>query len=330
MSTNDVWVWVEQFRGRAAIPSWEALGQARRLADQLGAQAVACVFGHNVESIAQESIAHGADKVFLADDATLAEFRVEPYAALLTRLAQAHQPGIILAAATTRGRDTLGAVSADLEAGLMADAIGLDLENGTLVVTRPVYAGKLIAKVMCPERRPQMATLRPRAFPRPQADPARTGEIVTVPPALNEDQIASKVVDFLAEEGKVSLADASIIVSGGRGVGGPEGFKPLFELAEVLGAAVGASRAAVDAGWIPYAHQVGQTGRTVSPDLYIACGISGAIQHQAGMRTAKVIVAINKDPEAPIFKLARYGIVGDLFKVVPALTQEFKRRLGKT
>jgi len=330
VNTNEVWVWIDQFRGQAVIPSWEALGQARRLADALGTAAVACVFGQGVESLAQASIAHGADRVFLADDATLAEFRVEPYAALLSKLVREHQPGVLLLAATTRGRDVAGAVAVELETGLMADATGLELAgDGVLMVTRPVYAGKLIARVVCPERRPQMVTLRPRAFPRPEADPARRGQVITVAPALSEEEIASKVTDFLIEEGKVSLADASIIVSGGRGVGGPEGFQPIRELAEVLGAAVGASRAAVDAGWIPYAHQVGQTGRTVSPDLYIACGISGAIQHQAGMRTAKVIVAINKDREAPIFKLARFGIVGDLFKVVPALTAEFKQKLGK-
>jgi electron transfer flavoprotein alpha subunit len=192
-----------------------------------------------------------------------------------------------------------------------------------------VYAGKLIGQAVARERRPQLITVRPRAFPKPEPDEARTGEIRRVPPILKEDEIATKVVDYAVEAGKVSLSDAKIIVSGGRGVGGPEGFKPVAELAEVLGGALGASRAAVDSGWIPYSHQVGQTGKTVSPDLYVACGISGAIQHQAGMRTAKLIVAINKDKEAPIFKLARYGVVGDLFQIVPALSAEFRKRLGK-
>jgi electron transfer flavoprotein alpha subunit len=196
------------------------------------------------------------------------------------------------------------------------------------VATRPIYSGKLLCKCVVPSRRPQIISLRPRAFPRLEPDAARSGTVVEVAPALSEDQIRNKVTGFAAAEGQVSLTDAAIIVSGGRGVGGPAGFAPIRELAQVLGAAVGASRAAVDAGWIPYVHQVGQTGKTVSPDLYIACGISGAIQHQAGMRTAKLIVAINKDPEAPIFKLARYGIVGDLFQIVPALAAAFKEKLG--
>jgi electron transfer flavoprotein alpha subunit len=204
------------------------------------------------------------------------------------------------------------------------------VKDGQIVVTRPVYAGKLLATVIVPTKRPIIITTRSRAFPMPTADASRSGEVTKVNAVLSEDQIVSKVTGFEMEgEGQVSLNDARIIVSGGRGVGGPEGFAPITALAKTLGAAVGASRAAVDAGWIPYAHQVGQTGRTVAPDLYIACGISGAIQHQAGMRTAKVIVAINKDAEAPIFKLARYGVVGDLFQIIPALNEEFKKRLGK-
>jgi electron transfer flavoprotein alpha subunit len=198
-----------------------------------------------------------------------------------------------------------------------------------LIATRPVYAGKLLANVSVPARRPIVITTRSRAFPMPEAT-GQTGEVVAVAPVLSEDQIASKVTGFAVEgDGEVSLTDARIIVSGGRGVGGPDGFKPVAELAKTLGGAMGASHAAVDAGWIPYKNQVGQTGKTVSPDLYIACGISGAIQHQAGMRSAKVIVAINKDADAPIFKLARYGVVGDLFQIVPALEAEFKKRLGK-
>ncbi|HPL29340.1 MAG TPA: electron transfer flavoprotein subunit alpha/FixB family protein, partial [Anaerolineae bacterium] len=211
------------------------------------------------------------------------------------------------------------------------DCTGLDIDPETRLLrqTRPAFGGNIMATIICPNYRPQMATVRHRVFEVPPADTARQGQIVQVPAAMGEAAIASQVVDFVMEAGQVNLADAHIIVSGGRGVGGPEGYAPLQALADALGGALGASRAAVDAGWIPYAHQVGQTGRTVKPDLYIACGISGAIQHLAGMQTSKVIVAINKDPEAPIFNVATYGIVGDLFEIVPALTAEFKKRLGK-
>jgi electron transfer flavoprotein alpha subunit len=326
--TNKLWVFVEQFNGVLAQPSLEVLGVARRLAQALGGGVTALLPGHGVAGLAQEVIAHGADDVLVADHASLKDFRAEPYAALLVQLAKERQPEVILAGATTRGRDLLGIATVDLEASSIADATDVQVVDGQVQATRPVYAGKLLATVVG-QRRPLLLSLRPRAFPKPEPDAARTGQVEQVAPAMDEAAIATKVVDYAVQEGQVSLADARIIVSGGRGVGGPEGFAPVRELAEILGGAMGASRAAVDAGWIPYAHQVGQTGKTVSPDLYVACGISGAIQHQAGMRSAKTIVAINKDPEAPIFRLARYGIVGDLFKVVPALSAEFRKRLGK-
>jgi electron transfer flavoprotein alpha subunit len=202
----------------------------------------------------------------------------------------------------------------------------VDPQTRLLHQTRPAYGGNIMATILTPEHRPQMATARHRVFEMPAPDWEREGQIVPVPAALSEEDVASEVVEFITEEQEVNLADARIIVAGGRGVEGPEGFEPLRELAEVLGGALGASRAAVDEGWIPYAHQIGQTGRTVRPDLYIACGISGAIQHRAGMSTSGVIVAINEDPEAPIFDIATYGIVGDLFEVVPALTEQFRRK----
>ena len=326
--TNKLWVFVEQFNGVLAQPSLEVLGVARRLAQALGGGVTALLLGQEVAGLAQEVIAHGADEVLVADHASLKDFRAEPYAALLVQLAKERQPEVILAGATTRGRDLLGFATVDLEASSIADATDVQVVDGQVQATRPVYAGKLLATVVG-QRRPLLLSLRPRAFPKPEPDAARTGQVEQVAAAMDEAAIATKVVDYAVQEGQVSLADARIIVSGGRGVGGPEGFAPVRELAEILGGAMGASRAAVDAGWIPYAHQVGQTGKTVSPDLYVACGISGAIQHQAGMRSAKTIVAINKDPEAPIFRLARYGIVGDLFKVVPALSAEFRKRLGK-
>jgi len=327
--SNDMFVWVEQFRGQAAGASWEAIGAARRVADELGGSVTACLFGGpGVEPLAQEAISYGADTVLLAEDATLADFRVEPQAALLARVVREAEPAAVLLGATFRGRDLGPALAVELDTGCIADCTALELEDGQLVVTRPIYAGKLLCKCLIPERRPQIFTTRVRAFVKPEPDAGRSGQVTRVEPVLAEDDIATKVTGFEQTEGGVSLADANIIVSGGRGVGGPEGFEPVRELAEVLGAAMGASRAAVDAGWIPYAVQVGQTGKTVSPDLYVAAGISGAIQHQAGMRTSKVIVAVNKDPEAPIFKLAHYGIVGDLFKVLPALTAALKEKLG--
>jgi electron transfer flavoprotein alpha subunit len=326
--TDKIWVFIEQVRGTLAQPALEALGEARRLANVQGGSVSALLFGHNVSSLAATVGAHGADEVLLADDATLADFRAEAYGGLLVRLVREQQPALVLAGATTRGRDILGWAAVDLETSALADVIALGYADGRLTATRPVYAGKLMGTAVA-LKSPALVSLRPRAFPKPEPDAGRSFNVVPVQAGLNESELATKVVDTLVDEGRVSLADARIIVSGGRGVGGPEGFAPVRALAETLGAAVGASRAAVDAGWITYAHQVGQTGKTVSPDLYVAIGISGAIQHQAGMRSAKTIVAINKDPDAPIFKLARYGVVGDLFKIVPAINAEFKKRLGK-
>ncbi len=326
-----VWFWVEQFNGEAGSISWEMAGKGRELADQLGVSLTACVLGHKVEAIAQEAIYYGADRVFLVDDPTLVSYRTEPYAAVMVDLVRRYKPEILIMGASSRGRDLAGSVATQLFTGLTADCTGLDIDPETRLLrqTRPAFGGNIMATILCPNRRPQMATVRHRVFAVPPRDTSRQGQIVRERAVLGEEEIATRVLDFLAEEGGVNLADARVIVSGGRGVKGPEGFAPLRELARVLGGAVGASRAAVDAGWIPYAHQVGQTGRTVRPDLYIACGISGAIQHLAGMKTARVIVAINTDPEAPIFDVAHYGIVGDLFEVVPALTTAFRKKLGR-
>lgn len=326
-----VWVWIEQFQGWACSISWEMLGQGRRLADVLAVPVTACIFGHQIEHVAAEAIAYGADQVFVVDDPTLAAYRTDPYADALARLVRDHKPEILLLGASARGRDLAGAVATELHTGLTADCTGLEIDPETrqLRQTRPAFGGNIMATIICPLHRPQMATVRQRVFEAPRADATRSGKIIRVSAAMREVDIASKVLDFVLEAAQVNLADARIIVTGGRGVGGPEGFRPLQELADVLGGALGASRAAVDAGWIPYAYQIGQTGRTVRPDLYIACGVSGAIQHLAGMQTSQVIVAINKDPEAPILNIATYGIVGDLFEVVPALTAEFRNRLGR-
>lgn len=326
-----VWVWVEQFQREASSISWEMVGKGRKLADQNETTLTACVLGHDVEHIARQAIAYGADRVFWVDDPSLAVYRTRPYAATLVNLVRQYKPEIFLLGASSRGRDLAGSVATELYTGLTADCTGLDIDPETSLLrqTRPAFGGNIMATIICPNYRPQMATVRHRVFEMPVPDETRQGQIISIDPIMGEDEVTTKVVHFITEQGEVNLADAKIIVSGGRGVGGPEGFAPIRQLAEVLGGAVGASRAAVDAGWIPYAHQVGQTGRTVRPDLYIACGISGAVQHLAGMGTAKVIVAINKDPEAPIFTVADYGIVGDLFQVVPALTEQFRKKLHK-
>jgi len=328
-SYEGVWVWIEQFRGRALDISWEMLGKGRALADQLGSNLTACVLGEDMQEVAQEAAAYGADRIFLADDPTLQTYRTAPYAHILIDLVRTYKPAIFLLGASSRGRDLAGSIATTLHTGLTADCTGLEIEpeTGLLRQTRPAYGGNIMATILTPHHRPQMATVRHRVFEEPVPDAERRGQIIPVPVEIDEEEVDTKVLDFLLQEKDVNIADADIIIAGGRGVGGPEGFDPLFELAHVLGGAVGASRAAVDDGWIPYAHQVGQTGRTVKPDLYIACGISGAIQHQAGMATSRVIVAINTDPNAPIFDLADYGIMGDVAQVVPTLTGQFRKKL---
>jgi len=323
----NVFVWVDQFGGRALPVSWEAIGVARNLAD--GGTVTALVFGSGVGNVVTLALHYGADRVIACDDATLADFRLEPYAALLSKLVAEHKPDIVIGGASTRGRELIAAAAADADSALLADVTDIKAEGGKLVATRPVYSGKVISTVEAALSRTVFVTVRSRAFAAPEPNSARTGEVLNVPPVLSEDQITTKVVGFEETKGAVNLTDASIIVTGGRAVGSAEGFAPVRELADVLGGAVGATRAAVDAGYIPYAHQVGQTGKVVSPNLYIAAGVSGSIQHQAGMRTSKIIVAINKDPDAPIFKIAQYGIVGDLFKVLPALSAAFREKLGK-
>ncbi len=319
-------VWIDHRRGHVQPASWEALGKARTLAE---GPVVAVVMGHSVDNVAEAAIHYGADRVYLYDDAVYADFRFEPYVIALQDVVEAERPSLLLFPGTTRGRDLSAAFACRAELGLAPDAQDVRMVDGKVHAERPVYSGNMIATVVI-ETTPAVVSLRPRSAPMPEPDTTRQGDIMRKGALVSEEEVPTKVTGFeQTEAGEVSLTDARIIVSGGRGVKGPEGFEPLRELARVLGAAVGASRAAVDAGWIPYKHQVGQTGKTVRPDVYIACGISGAIQHQAGMRESKVIVAINKDPDAPIFQIADYGIVDDLFKIVPALTEEAKKRLGK-
>ncbi len=326
--SNNVFVWIEQVNGEADSIAWETVGVATGVAADLGSQVVALVLGENVDGVAQQALHYGADSVLAADDATLKNFRLEAYAATVIKLAQEHSPAAILMGASNSGLELSAYVAAKLNVGLAPDCTEVGVKEGALSVVRPALIGNVFATIAFSEARPHMASIRRRVFPMPAADTIRSGDVTAVSPAMAEADILTKVEGQEAAASEVSLVDSNIVVSGGRGVAGPEGFAPVKSLAEALGGAMGASRAAVDAGWIPYAHQVGQTGKTVQPDLYIACGISGAIQHLAGMKTSKLIVAINKDPEAPIFKYAHYGIVGDLFKYVPALAEEFKSRLG--
>ncbi len=343
-----VYTWIETFNGQAVPSSWEALGAGRTLADSMKIPLVALVFGKNANAVAATAATYGADSAIVSEDATLDGFRLEPFAALLTQLVNENKPKVVIAVGTSRARELLAASAADTDSSLLTEVTELELQSdGAIKVSRPVYAGKIVSQAVGSADGTQYLTLRGRAFKPNAVKSDAKADIKTVAPTLAENDIATKIESFEEAVGSVNLADAAIIVSGGRGMANnpkdapagvadatvwkaQDGFEnTLKPLANVLGAAVGASRAAVDAGYIPYAHQVGQTGKTVSPDLYIASGISGAIQHQAGMRTSKVIVAINKDAESPIFKMARYGIVGDLYKIIPALTAEFKKRLGK-
>ena len=319
-----VFVYIENANGEMASISSEAMGVARNVAADLGSSVTAIVIGSGVDAVSAAAFDLGADNVVAVDDASLANYTADAYGPNVTQVVQDGGADVFIAGASTEGRDMSAWLSADTGAGLMADAVGVRVDGGRVVATRTVYAGKLLADVSVPEGL-QIVTTRNRAFP-PAESTGGSGSASSAAAAGAAGD--SNVVGMSQKESGVSLTDASKIVSGGRGVGGPEGFAPVKSLADAIGAAMGSSRAAVDAGWIPYDHQVGQTGKTVSPDLYIACGISGAIQHQAGMRTSKIIVAINKDADAPIFGLASYGIVGDLFEVLPALEAEFKSRLG--
>ncbi|HIE03780.1 MAG TPA: electron transfer flavoprotein subunit alpha, partial [Candidatus Latescibacteria bacterium] len=324
-----VWVFAEQRHGKVSGVAYELLNVGRRLADDLGEKLTAVLFGPVGEDAARELISRGADRVLWADDERLAQFHDDTYAGVLAEMAQAERPEIILCGATSIGRSFFPKAAAKLGTGLTADCTGLEIdkERRLLVQTRPAFGGNVMATILTPDHRPQMATVRHKVFKEAPRQEGREGEVVRWSPGPENLTSRTTLVEFVEEvEETVNLADADIIVSGGRGLRGPENFSLIRELAMLLGGAVGASRAAVDAGWISYSHQVGQTGRTVSPKLYIACGISGAIQHLVGMQSSDVIVAINKDPDAPIFKVATFGIVGDLFEVVPALIERLKRR----
>jgi electron transfer flavoprotein alpha subunit len=324
-----VMIVVEQRDGEAKSVSWQLLGQGRKLADKLDTQLVALVIGDDVEYLAKEAGYYGADRVYWCDAPELKQYRTRPYSRVCLKVIDEAKPEIVLFGATATGRDLAGAIATHLPTGLTADSTELDVEpppSRLLLASRPAFSEKMMATILCKQYRPQMATARAGVFQALARDEERQAEIVRIDCPMREEEIATRVIDFLSETGKVNLEEAEIIVAGGRGLGGPDAFGLLQKLADALGGVVGASRAAVDAGWIDHDHQVGQTGYTVRPKLYFAIGISGAVQHTVGMSNSDVVVAINKDEKAPIFQFAHYGIVGDLFKIVPAITAEVKKR----
>ena len=328
-SWTGVWVFCEFKGGKLAPVGLELLGIGRSLAEERGVQLSAVLIGHGTGDTASKLIGHGADLVYLADHESLKDYKEDCYSAVLTELIQQHKPEIVLAGATAIGRSFIASVATTLNTGLTADCTKLEIResDGALLQTRPAFGGNIMATIVCESSRPQMATVRPKVMKELPFDDALSGEIVTV--TATENQLTSRiqVIDsVVAEESNVNIQEADILVSGGRGLESEKGFELLKELAGVMGARVSASRAVVDAGWIPYPHQVGQTGKTVAPNLYIACGISGAVQHVAGMQSAETIVAINRDHNATIFDVADYGIVGDLFEIIPKLIRKIEER----
>ncbi len=317
-----IWVYVEQLDSQIKKVSLEVLTAGRKVADELGEEVCAVLLGKGVAELAPTLGNYGVDKVYVAEDDSLENYTTDGYANVIAEIVKENEPYAFLYGYTILGRDLAAQVAQKVETGLMSDCVEMELEDGQLVFTRPIYAGKAFVKATCPESRPIMASLRPNSYIAEENK--KEGEVVKVNPNIGD--IRQQIKDIVRQVSeRPELTEADIIISGGRGMKGPENYKILEEAADVLGAAVGASRAAVDAGWVPHSMQVGQTGKTVSPVLYIACGISGAIQHLAGMGSSKCIVAINKDPEANIFKVADYGIVGDLFEVVPVLKEELQK-----
>jgi len=324
-----VMVFAEQRDGKVAGVSYELLGVGKKLSDELKTELSAVLFGAS-EKEAKELIRWGADKVYLCGDHAFEKFNDDTYSGLLTRLIEEYKPEIVLAGATPIGRSFVPRVAARLKTGLTADCTSLEIdkETGNLLQIRPAFGGNIMATILCPNRRPQMATVRPRVMKRGEYQTGKTGEIIDI----KADNLISrtKLIDTVKEvsELTVNLHEADVIVAGGRGLGDAKGFKLIEELAGVLGGAIGASRAAVDEGWISYSHQVGQTGKTVCPKIYIACGISGAVQHLVGMQSSDIIIAINKNSEAPIFNVATYGIVGDLYEIIPLLIKKLREAKG--
>ncbi|MBF0123566.1 MAG: electron transfer flavoprotein subunit alpha [Candidatus Omnitrophica bacterium] len=325
-----IWIFAEQRKGVVQSVAYELLGKAREMADKLNTEVAAVLLGHNVQDKAQDLIHRGADKVYVVDNPKLEHLLDEPYARIVSNLIRKHRPEIMLCPATSAGRSVISRVAVQLRVGLTADCTELDVDitDRSLLQTRPAFGGNIMATILSKNHRPQLATVRHKVMKEATIDPSRKGtvEVVTFDPSffLSRTKVL-KVVDEVTAT--VNITEADVIVSGGRAMGGAENFKMLEDLAKVLNGSVGASRAAIDEGWMPYSQQVGQTGKTVCPKIYIACGISGQIQHLVGMQSSDIIIAINRDPSAPIFNVANYGIVGDVFQIVPLLTKRFKEVL---
>ena len=324
-----VWVFVEQNNGKAHPVSWELLGVGKTLANDLGVELAAFILGDEVKPLVDEAFGHGADKVYLMDDPLLHHYRTPTYLEGSISLINKYKPEIVLMGATGLGRDLAGAVATALKTGLTADCTGLTIDKKMRLLeqTRPAFGGNIMATILTETARPQMASVRPHVMPKPEFQAGKKGELITESLSIPEDQIATKVLEIksLLTEGSVNIAGANVIVSGGRGLLSQDNFKMLQELADLLGGVVGATRSAIDAGWMPHERQVGQTGKTVRPKLYIACAISGAIQHLVGMQDADHIIAINKDKTAPIFEVAHLGIVGDVFDIIPGVIEQLKK-----
>ncbi len=321
---KNVWVFAEQRQGKIMSVSIELLGEGRKLATETGSELCAILLGHNADDMAKELIAYGADKVYVADDALLENFTTDGYTKVISDAIGEIKPEIVLMGATHIGRDLAPRVAARVDTGLTADCtqLAIDPEDKKILQTRPAFGGNIMATIVCQGHRPQMSTVRPGVMSKAERDDSRKGEVIKLDIKLSKEDVRTEVVEIVKEAKElVSLTDADVIVAGGKGLGSAEGFGLLKELADKLGGVVGASRATVDEGWIDHSHQVGQTGTTVKPTIYIACGISGAIQHIAGMQSSDIIIAINKNANAPIFDVADYGIVGDLYEVVPKLME---------
>ena len=332
-----VFVFAQQVDNKLNGIALELVGKGKDLAKDLGTEVTAVLIGSDVMGLTKELAEYGADRIIVVDDPELKEYRTEPYAHALAEVIKKYKPEIMLVGATAIGRDLGPRVSARIHTGLTADCTQLEIGDfpinpipgreqlhNQLLMTRPAFGGNTIATIACPNFRPQMATVRPGVMQKMERQAGATGEVINVKPSITAADIRTKIVDIVKSAKElVSLTDADIICSGGRGLGDASGFELIKEFADKVGGVVGSSRAAVDAGWIDHSHQVGQTGTTVKPKIYFACGISGAIQHLAGMQTSDIIVAINKDADAPIFEVADYGIVGDLYKVIPEIIAEW-------